>query len=409
MSGAGFILAINFFVAALFALAFFLVAATNRSDSTARWFAAAYLFGLLYLGCEFLQPLQSEPRFVYSIGFAAFFSALATITMGIAGRFRAKAPCALIAVVFTVSIVANFFAFELGRDSMLRMFAYQAPYAFMQGLCAWIVFRSSGRKGIDVALLAVFGFSALHFLSKPLVAFLTGGTGATAQAYISSDYALFSQSFGAVLQVGIGLLMLLLVVRDMLVDITAKSETDALSGLFNRRGFEQRAEPALAATRKAGLPAAMVICDLDHFKAVNDGYGHDMGDRVIEVFAGILKKAAAETMVVARMGGEEFTVFLPGSNAAGARLFAEGVRNVFAHMPIAGFPERKRCTASFGVAESQADESLSDLRRRADAALYAAKRTGRDRVSVADAALDAMPRHPYDSQPYDKKITAGSL
>jgi diguanylate cyclase (GGDEF)-like protein len=184
----------------------------------------------------------------------------------------------------------------------------------------------------------------------------------------------------------------------MLVDITAKSETDTLSGLYNRRGFEQRAEPALASMRKGGLPASLVVCDLDHFKSVNDSFGHDMGDRVIEAFAATLKKAAAERMTVSRMGGEEFTIFLPGSNAAGARLFAEGVRAAFAGMPIPGLPEWKRCTASFGVAESHPEESLSDLRRRADAALYAAKRGGRDRVCMADPMLDAMPRHPYEQR-----------
>ena len=95
------------------------------------------------------------------------------------------------------------------------------------------------------------------------------------------------------------------------------------------------------------------------------------------------------------MGGEEFSVFLSGTNAAGARLFAEGVRTAFAGTPITGLPDWKRCTASFGVAEWHADESVSDLRRRADAALYAAKRSGRDRVCMAEPALDAMPMHPY--------------
>jgi diguanylate cyclase (GGDEF)-like protein len=94
------------------------------------------------------------------------------------------------------------------------------------------------------------------------------------------------------------------------------------------------------------------------------------------------------------MGGEEFAVFLPGANLVAARLFAEGVRAAFANMSFDGVPETARFTASFGVAECDGEESLSDLRRRADTALYAAKRQGRDRVRVADANLDAMPRHP---------------
>ena len=103
------------------------------------------------------------------------------------------------------------------------------------------------------------------------------------------------------LQVAMGLLMLTLLVRDMLVEITARSETDPLSGLYNRRGFEQRVEPGLATLRKGGVPASLVVCDLDHFKAINDNYGHDMGDRVIAGFAAVLKRTAADRMTAAQL------------------------------------------------------------------------------------------------------------
>ena len=395
MSGAGFILAINVFVAGLFALAFFFVGLNNRSDRVAWWFSAAYGFVIAYLACEFIQPGQIYPKPIYVAGFAAFFMTLATATVGIARRYRVPVPWLTMGVLLSVSLAANWIGYDMGRDSLFRMFAYQAPYAALQALCAWLVLRSKRRQTMDYAILVTLCLSTLQFLSKPFVAQWTGGPGDSPQSYIATTYALYSQSLGAVLQVAMGLLMLTLLVRDMLVEITARSETDPLSGLYNRRGFEQRVEPGLAAMKKANLPAALVACDLDHFKAINDTYGHDMGDRVIALFGDVLKKVSAERMTVARMGGEEFSIFMPGSNAAGARLFAEGVRTAFAGSFIPGMPEWKRCTASFGVAEWHEDESLSDLRRRADAALYAAKRSGRDRVHMAEPALDAMPMHPY--------------
>ena len=395
MSGAGFILAINVFVAGLFALAFFFVGLNNRSDRVAWWFSAAYGFIILYLTCEFIQPGQVYAKPTYVAGFAAFFMTLAAGTVGIARRYRMPVPWLVLGAMLVVSLLANWIGYEMGRDSLFRMFAYQAPFAALQALCAWLVLRSGRRQTMDYAILATLCLSTLQFLSKPLVAQWTGGPGDSPQTYIASTYALYSQSLGAVLQVAMGLLMLTLLVRDMLVEVTARSETDPLSGLFNRRAFEQRVEPGLLAVRKGNLPAALVACDLDHFKAINDTYGHDMGDRVIALFADILRKVAADRMTVARMGGEEFSIFLPGSNAAGARLFAEGVRTAFAGSPIPGMPDWKHCTASFGVAEWHPDESLSDLRRRADTALYAAKRAGRDRVCVAEPALDAMPVHPY--------------
>jgi len=397
MSGAGFILAINLFVAGLFALAFVLVGANNRADRVSYWFAAAYGFVIVYLGCEFIQPNLPYPKPIYLLGFTAFFLTLAMAVVGVARRFRRPVPWLGMGLVLAISLFANWTGYDMGRESAFRMYAYQLPYAVLQGMAAWLVLRSGRRQTFDLAILGILVLGALQFASKPMVAALAGGTGDSPQSYIATTYALYSQSMGAVLQVAMGLLMLTLLARDMLVEITARSETDPLSGLYNRRGFEQRVDSGLAAMRRGGLPVALVACDLDHFKSVNDTYGHDMGDRVIAGFAGILKRMAADRMTVARVGGEEFAIFMPGSNAAGARLFAEGVRTAFAANPVEGLPQWKRCTASFGVAEWAPGESFSDLRRRADAALYAAKRNGRDRVILAEPVLDAMPQHPYPS------------
>jgi diguanylate cyclase (GGDEF)-like protein len=275
------------------------------------------------------------------------------------------------------------------------MFVYQSPYAFMQGLAGVIVLRSRRRQPMDLGLMALFVLSALQFLSKPLVANLTGGSGETAATYIATTYALYSQSLGAVLQVATGLLMLMLLVRDMLVEITARSETDPLSGLLNRRGFEDRALAVLALAAPGGNRVSLVTSDLDSFKAINDNFGHDTGDQVIIAFANLLNAQPPHKAIISRIGGEEFAMLLPGVPLASARLYAEGIRAAFAALPIAALPAHMRCTASFGVAEFDGTSSLSDLRRRADAALYVSKRGGRDRVSVAaDPELDAMPMHP---------------
>lgn len=395
MSGAGFILAINLFVAGLFAVAFALVAINNKADRVARWFALAYVFGVIYLIFEFVLPTQATPRPVYIGGFTAFLGAVTAVTVGVARRYELAVPWLLLGLFCALSVIGNWLAFDLGRPSVPRMLLYQAPYALMQGLGAAIILRSRRRQAMDVALLVMFALSALHFLGKPYLALLTGGPGATPQQYISTEYALYSQSLGAVLSVGTGLLMLMLLVRDMIVEITAKSETDTLSGLYNRRGFDERAEPGLAGARKNSMKASLVVSDLDHFKRVNDTYGHETGDRVIEAFAGILRTVAPERAIISRWGGEEFVAFLPGTNLAGARLFAESVRSAFAALPIAGVPDEIRFTASFGVAEGRESEGLSDLRRRADTALYEAKKGGRNRVCLSGHAIDDdMPEHP---------------
>ncbi len=397
MASASFILAINMFVAALFALAFLIVALTNRSDRAAGWFAIAYGFGIIYIITEFLLPMQDNPRFANVVGFVAFLGAVTAVLAGIARRYRQSLPALPILVLVLLSVIANWTAWDLPRDNLIRLLAYQTPYAIVQILTGLVIFNSHRRQPVDLGLMVLFILSGLQFLAKPFIAILAGGTGGTADAYLNTTYALFSQSMGAVLQVATGLLALMIMVRDMLIEITARSETDPLSGLLNRRGFEDRALSLLAWARADRRAITLITADLDAFKSINDAYGHPVGDSVIAAFARILSESADASAVAARMGGEEFVVLLPNTALAPARLFAEALRVRFGTTRLPELPEGRFCTASFGVAEASPLESLSDLRRRADAALYAAKRGGRDRVEIAgETGLDVMEDHPMN-------------
>ena len=154
-------------------------------------------------------------------------------------------------------------------------------------------------------------------------------------------------------------------------------------GLLNRGGFEAHAALALQEARRLGVPVSLVISDLDHFKSINDNFGHAAGDTVIMTFARFLRSAVAGHHLAGRIGGEEFAILLPGTNLVAARLFAEGARNAFASLTVEGMPATKRFTASFGVAELAGGESIGDLMARADKALYIAKNSGRDCVKIA--------------------------
>ena len=170
---------------------------------------------------------------------------------------------------------------------------------------------------------------------------------------------------------------------DVMRELRAETNTDPLSGLLNRRGFERAATDALSHHARQGIPAAIVITDLDHFKSVNDMFGHAVGDKVIVAFAELLRSAARSNGIVGRLGGEEFAVLLTASDLAAARLFAEGVRLAFSTAALRDVPEQVHVTASFGVASLSGTESLSELLVRADAALYNAKKAGRDRVRLS--------------------------
>ncbi len=388
MTAAAFVLAINLFVAGIFATAFGIVAAYKRSAVGARWLAFSYGFGALYLVLEFVLPYQADHRPVSFGIFAIFLLALSSGVIGLARHYRVSAHWRLLVAVVIASLLINLVILDMPRDSLLRNILYQGPYAVVQTMAFLVVASTRNKRALDIALLGLFAVSALHFLIKPIMA-VTIGSGADPQGYLASSYAAYSQTLGAVLLIANGLLMLLVIVRDVMAEITTESETDDLSGLLNRRGFEAHAGRALEQAQRSGRPVGVVVADLDHFKAINDSFGHEAGDQVIVAFARILAATSDDCTLIGRVGGEEFAVLIPGSNVAAARLYAEGVRSGFAGASaVAGSGDRH--SASFGVAALQPGDELPDLLRRADMALYEAKRSGRDRVCVAPEAASVV-------------------
>jgi diguanylate cyclase (GGDEF)-like protein len=271
------------------------------------------------------------------------------------------------------------------RGSLVRLVLYQAPYAALQFAGAVIVWRWGPGLLPDRLLAGLNTLAGLHYVAKPLLARASGGVGPNPEAYINTLYALFSQSLGTVLGVAIALTLLVILVRDLIVEITVQSRTDKLSGLLNRRGFEEGRDEVMRRRSRNGLPVSLVLCDLDRFKGINDSYGHSVGDEVILTFAQLLKRVAAEHHVVGRVGGEEFAILLPGTNLAAARIMAEGIRMAYSAAVVPGISPETSLTASFGVAEASRGETAEDLFRRADHALYEAKSSGRNRVHCSFA------------------------
>ena len=387
MSAAGFVLAINLFIAGLFATAFGIVATYYRTAIGARWLAVAYGIGIANGVLEFVLPHQADARPVAFAIFASFLFALACSVIGIARHYLIEPPWVLLAAVIAASLAINLAILDLPRDSLLRALLYQSPYAVLQLVGAALIFSRRSVRALDVAVVALFVLSALNFLAKPFLAMLIG-SGGSPQGYLGSNYAAISQSSGAVLLITNGLLMLLIIVRDMIADMTARSETDVLSGLLNRRGFEDQADKARLLALRAGAPAVMVVADLDHFKLINDSYGHATGDQVISAFGRVLKSSFDLRAVIGRLGGEEFAVLLPGASLTVARGAVETARRLLHDMPAEERGVDRPVTSSFGMAEMEKGDSLADLLRRADTALYEAKARGRNRVCVTPAATE---------------------
>ena len=164
--------------------------------------------------------------------------------------------------------------------------------------------------------------------------------------------------------------------------------TDQLTGLHNRRYMESHLATLVQDASSRGKPLSLLVCDIDYFKAINDNFGHDVGDDVLREFATRVRKSIRGIDLACRFGGEEFVVVMPDTDMAVAAVVAERIRRRIAGEP---FPILKgsgtiEVTISIGIAAiAQADDSPETILRRADQALYRAKRDGRNRV-VADAA-----------------------
>lgn len=247
---------------------------------------------------------------------------------------------------------------------------------------------------ITVELLRLPGFTArlnatVFGLNGALHVFRAAWTLAHPKA---TDFLLHGQMTTMILLWSIFLSFVIAIAFTLMVterlrdELARQANHDALTGILNRRGFDLVTDKLFSATARAEHPLSVLMMDLDHFKRINDTWGHAVGDRVLAHFARLANANLRDEDVFARMGGEEFVALLPNATARAAQQAAERLRT-----QLAAIPTQPEVTVSIGVASDAAGvTSVTDLMRRADAALYEAKAQGRDRVVVAAPTADAL-------------------
>lgn len=328
---------------------------------------------------------SSIGRFISNM---VFMAAAAAMVAGLSRRYERKIPVIALAAITIVAAIAYYWFMYVQPSTNWRIHVINFGIGGMVLVAVREVLAFKSRKAIDNALLGVLIVNgALYVLRSPV---LIGFVGADLDptAVLQSNYWLVFTLTNAVISFVLVLALLSAVAVDAIDLLKSETHTDPLSNLLNRRGFELASASIFKDPRRASLPVSLILADLDHFKSVNDSHGHDVGDAVIASFAGVLRDVVGSNHPVGRIGGEEFAAIVHGADLATARMIAEGVRAAYSSAPLPFRSlDQQRLTASFGVAEWDRAESLITLAGRADAALYEAKRAGRDCVRLADVKL----------------------
>lgn len=269
----------------------------------------------------------------------------------------------------------------LARETELQVAAYQAS-ALRTGY--WLSAAVAGGAVASViAVLAVYRGLRRHMLDR-----LRGVTEALREWRYGGRGVIEVDDRGdEISEMAAALRDLVASVDRRTEELATQAQTDMLTGMFNRRGFQKRAEVELARAGRYGTPLSVLVGDIDHFKRVNDTHGHAIGDAALRHVTALWQGALRDSDVSGRMGGEEFAALLPHTATAAAHVVAERIRGDVA---ISSIPledgETLHLTVSIGIATAAPGEGLASLLARADAALYAAKRGGRNRVVLADGS-----------------------
>jgi diguanylate cyclase (GGDEF)-like protein len=289
------------------------------------------------------------------------------------------APVVTIALVSVICTIAPLFLGYSGITGILL----NSFCAVVFWLCAYECYR--GHKEAPLPVLTNAALFALTGISFACCTYVMVTTGTWVVVEIPENWAeTFNSIMSLVCMTCVGAITLTLHHARSAALHKDEANTDALTGILNRRALF-----TLFEAEKFCEGHAVIMFDLDHFKQINDHFGHAHGDRVLRQFADVLKECLRDGDLIARLGGEEFCVVLKAQDKQGAQLIADRIRRAFAALVVPIDHAGKIATVSAGVAIGAAEETFPAALRRADAALYEAKRSGRNQVQIATLRLVA--------------------
>ncbi|HBD20781.1 MAG TPA: hypothetical protein DC063_12335 [Arenimonas sp.] len=308
--------------------------------------------------------------------------ALAFAAYGLALRrfYQLPARAGLLWLMVALAVATSAWWGLVQPDLTQRLIAISLVLAWMLGYSAWTIYRRSDARGpIRHVAGGAFLFSSLIMAYRAVV--LVYDPGQVTTVFQLTHVQLLTYALGGILPVVATLGFLLLCTERSQRELERAARVDYLTGVYNRRAIEELGTRAIAAARRHGMSLAALVVDIDHFKRINDELGHAAGDHaLVRAVERIRDELRAEDLL-GRLGGEEFIVLMPSTDSSSAVAAAERIREAFSAQPLVLGEQRRPVTLSIGVAVlAPADRQFSQLLQRADRAMYAAKKAGRDLV-----------------------------
>lgn len=356
----------------------------NREDRAAPLFAAAFtMCALGFFLNHFVLAKETMANAIlhnscYALG-------LYFLSDGLHRSFDRRTPYEALAALGILSVVLAGIIQLNALGLAVRIITINMIHGGMLIVSAWTLRTVWKKSWTGTAVLCALALCILNLmLVSPTTLF--GRTVGDA-TYFQSAYWYVMNLLSILSILSMGGALISVCVMERLDALRDHADNDFLTGLKSRRAFETAASH-YCEVRSGDYAASVVLIDLDYFKLINDKYGHAAGDAVIRAVGYLLCHQTRTSDMCGRMGGEEFCLVLPGTDLDGARTLSERLRKRLSELNVPGLPNDITVTASFGIAELGRDDLFEDIYPVADAALYAAKSSGRDKVVVASAPRD---------------------
>lgn len=345
-----------------------------RNQDFLRWIAVGYILPCVGLTVQSLMTNQQLADWSVITACLYLFGIWA-VAQGMAQRTGGSANPRLALLISGITLLLLFYYSQVDENLWMRIIVLNTGIGFIQMLVAKHFFRPISGDLLDRILTISYICIIIYTLVRPAVIAISFSPDDLVEL-TTSNYWLMMLSASLLLSLWLALLIVAVTVRDMVMEINDERYRDSLTHLLNRRGFFEAAKQFMSGGSTAHY--FLLTCDIDHFKQVNDNWGHPAGDKVLQIVSKTISKNVRKGDLVSRFGGEEFVVFLRSMDINDAHKIAERIRQEIAATHYSVIPAQ--VTASFGLVSISPGQDLQLALNHADERLYSAKQNGRNQV-----------------------------